>query len=92
MGELKDWGMKNSKFLRFSDGDSYEGIFQGHKLIVKDSFGEEKEVVRYKIDGRTFDSQSISLADQMDSIQIGDKIRLTRFGAGTDTKWSVEKI
>lgn len=92
MGELKDWGTKNSKFISFNDSDEYVGVYEGYKLVTKDSFGEEKEVVRYKFDGKSFDSQSISLCEQMDDIKVGERVKLVRTGKGTDTKWLVERV
>lgn len=92
MGELRNWGEKNSKFLSFTDGEYKEGVFEGAKIVVKDSFGEEKEVVRYKMDGKTFDSQSVGLAEQMDDVKVGERVRITRIGKGPETRWKVEKI
>ena len=92
MGHLKDFAKRTSKFLSFDDDGIIEGVFEGAKLVVKDSFGEEKEVVRYKIDGKTFDSMSGGLAGQMDDVSVGEKIRILRKGQGMETKYSVEKI
>ena len=89
MGGLKDWADKNSKFIKLSDGESCEGIYEGSKIVVKDCFGEEREIVRYKIDGKTFDSTSMSLARQMDGIPEGQRISIAREGEGTETKYKV---
>lgn len=92
MGIGKDYAKKNSKFLSFEEDGIIEGTFEGMKNIIKDSFGEEKEVIRYKIDGKTFDSTSTGLAIQMDDIKIGEKIRITRTGKSTETRYKVERI
>ena len=91
-GQLRDFAKKNSKFASFDEDGVIEGVFEGAKIVTKDSFGEEKEVCRYKIDGKTFDSISGSLATQMDSVTVGDKIRITRKGQGAETKYAVEVI
>jgi len=91
MGIGRDFSKKNSSFIKFDDG-VIEGVFGGMKIVVKDSFGEEKEVMRYKIDGKTFDSLSTALAEKMDEVKIGQKVRITKSGEGTSTKYSVEII
>ena len=92
MGILRDYAKRNSKFASFDEDGVIEGVFEGSKLVVKDSFGEEKEVCRYKIDGKSFDSISGSLAIQMDSVQVGQKIKITRKGQGAETKYVVEIV
>ena len=91
-GQLSDFAKKNSKFVSFDDEGVIEGAFEGAKIVTKDSFGEEKEVCRYKIEGKTFDSISGSLATQMDEVVVGDKVRITRKGQGAETKYHVEVI
>ncbi len=54
MGEGSDYAKRNSKFIKLKSGDSYEGIYEGRKFVIKDSFGEEKEIARYKIDLNLF--------------------------------------
>lgn len=92
MGIGSDFAKRNSKFIKIDDGESVEGIFGGSKAVLKDSFGEEKEVMRYKLDNKTFDSMSGSLAVQMDEVSVGQKIRISRTGKSTETKYLVEKI
>lgn len=92
MGELKDYAKRTSRFIKLEDKNSVEGIYEGVKFILKDSFGEEKEYARYKIDGRVFDSTSGGLATQMDEIKIGEQVRITRHGEGMDTKYTVENL
>jgi len=92
MGTGEDFAKRNSNFVKFDDEGFIEGVFNGMKPLVKDVFGEEKEVMRYKIDEKSFDSQSGSLAIQMDEINIGEKINIKRIGVGTETKYEVTKI
>ena len=92
MGEGKDYAKRNSRFLQFDDDGIIEGIFGGMKAVVKDSFGEEKEVMRYKIEGKTFDSMSGSLATQMDDVRINERVRITRKGKGAETTYLVENL
>jgi len=92
MGIGKDFAKRNSSFVKFDEDGIIEGIFGGMKSIVKETFGEEKEVMRYKIDDKTFDSQSVRLAELMDAIPVGSKIKVTKTGQSMDTKYEVEII
>ena len=92
MGILKDYAVKNSSFASFDDEGIIEGVFEGAKIVIKDSFGKEKEVCRYKIDGKTFDSVSGSLATQMDKMTAGQKVRIKKTGEGMETKYFVEVL
>ena len=92
MGIGKDFAKRNSTFIKFDEDGVIEGIFGGMKSIVKETFGEEKEVMRYKIDDKTFDSQSVRLAELMDTIPVGSKIKITKTGQSMDTKYEVEVI
>ena len=92
MGEGSDYAKRNSKFIKIGDGEFVEGIFEGRKFVVKDIFGEEKEICRYKIDGKTFDSQSGQLAIAFDNIHAGTRVKITRSGDGMDTKYLVENL
>jgi len=93
MGVGKDYAKKHSRFLSFKDDDGViSGVFKGMKPVLKESFGEEKEVMRYAIDEKVFDSQSGSLATQMDEIEVGTPVRITQTGSGMDTKYTVEKV
>ena len=92
MGIGKDFAKRNSSFIKFDEDGVIEGVFNGMKSIVKETFGEEKEVMRYKIDDKTFDSQSVRLAELMDTIPVGSKIKITKTGQSMDTKYEVEVI
>ena len=89
MGIGKDFAKRNSTFIKFDEDGVIEGIFGGMKSIVKETFGEEKEVMRYKIDDKTFDSQSVRLAELMDTIPVGSRIKITKTGQSMDTKYEV---
>ena len=92
MGIGREFAKSNSSFVKFDEGGVIAGQFQGMKMVVKDSFGEEKEVMRYKIDGKTFDSLSTALAEKMDDVVIGQRVKITKTGEGTSTKYAVEVI
>ena len=92
MGAGADYAKRTSKFIKIEDGEFVEGIYNGCKFIIKDSFGEEKEVARYKIDDKVFDSMSGGLATQMDEIKTGHRIRITRKGKSMDTKYTVTNL
>lgn len=92
MGIGRNYAKKHSKFISFDEDGIIEGVFNGMKPIVKESFGEEKEVMRYKIDDKTFDSQSAGLAIQMDDVKPGQRIKITKTGAGMETKYVVSII
>ena|SRR3990167_2054886 len=92
MGIGKDFAKRNSQYVSFDENDIIEGMFEGSKVVVKESFGQEKEVMRYRIDGKTFDSQSTGLAIQMDGCNPGDKIKIIRSGEGASTKYKVEVL
>ena len=90
--DLKDWSDKHSKYIKLKDGESFEGVYGGWKNVIKDAFGEEKETVRYTIDGKTLDSSSVGLSRQMAEVKVGDKIKITRSGSGPDTRYKVDKL
>ena len=95
---LKEYAKSKSSFVSIKADDSCTAIYKGYKFIEKDSFGETKECVRYLLedleDGvvRSFDSQSAALAEQMDSIKEGAKIKISRTGEGMETKYQVESV
>jgi len=90
MGQLGDFAKRNSAFISFDEEGIIEGVYEGAKIVIKDSFGKEKEVCRYRIDGKTFDSISGSLATQMDKVPVGSKVRIKKTGEAMDTKYVVE--
>jgi hypothetical protein len=92
MGLGREFQKRNSAFLKFDEEGVIEGIFEGMKCLIKDNFGEEREVMRYKINGKTFDSISGKLAVLMDDVRIGEHIRIVRSGTGKDTEYDVIKL
>ena len=88
----KDFAKRNSSFIKFDEHGVIEGVFKGMKSVLKEVFGEEKEVMRYKIDDKTFDSQSTRLAELMDAVSIGSMVKITKTGQGMDTKYEVEAL
>jgi hypothetical protein len=92
MGVGKDFAKRNSSFIKFDEDGVVEGVFNGMKAIIKETFGEEKEIMRYKIDDKSFDSQSVKLAELMDAVPVGSKVKITKTGQSMDTKYEVEVI
>ena len=96
MKSFKDFAKSKSAFVSVKDGESYTGIYQGYKFIEKDVKGETKEYARYLLEDlqdnvvRNLDSQSGSLATQMDKIPKGSLVKISKTGEGFDTKWKVE--
>lgn len=95
MGKLKDWGDKQSPFIRLSDGDSIVGQYLGFEF-VPNRFDPKKQSVRYIIvvDGeeKSFESGSSSVAFQFDKIGENENVRISREGEGTKTKYQVEAV
>ena len=95
---LSDYAKSKSNFVSLKDGESYMAVYKGFKFIEKESFGETKEYARYLLmdleDGivRNFDSMSGSLANRVDEIEIGTRIKITRAGEKMDTKYDVEIV
>jgi len=92
--EMKEWAKKNNKFVKLSDGESITATFKEVKTITKDSFGTEKEVMRYTLileDGslKIFENGSIALANEMANF-LGSKVTVTRHGEKQDTRYEIE--
>lgn len=92
MGVGKEFAKRNSSFIKFDEQGKIEGVFNGMKPVIKDTFGEEKEVMRYKIDDKTFDSQSVKLAELMDGVELGKRVVITKTGEGMETKYEVSVL
>jgi hypothetical protein len=93
--QLKDWSKKNNKFLKLENGESLTATLKSAKPIVKDSFGEEKEVIRYTFvtdDGheKIFDNGSAALASIL-AEHIGQVITIKREGEREKTRYIVKK-
>ena len=99
MGELADWAKKNSKTLILDDGESVDVVYQGFKVSVN-QFDPEKEIVFYKLqidtlDGiqtKAFKSASGRAARFFDKLTHGTRVKITRHGTGTDTKYEFAAI
>lgn len=89
MGELGDWGKKNSKYITIPDGETIEGKFEGSSFVPS-NFNPENTVVAYQIEGKIFNSGSRKLATAMDAVPIGSIVRISRTGAQAKTKYHVE--
>jgi len=93
MGKLSDWVDEKSDFLVIVDGESTKVIFLGYEL-TKSTFG--KETVRYKFDTefgeKYWDSSAKNIALFFDKLKKGQKVRITRTGEGTDTKYKPELV
>jgi len=93
---LQDFAKSKSNFISIKAGENYCCIYKGYKFVEKDSFGETKEYARYLLEDledhqvRNLDSQSADLAKQMSEIKEGSKIRISRTGEGTETKYDVD--
>lgn len=87
--DLKKWAKDNSKFIKLESGESFEGEYEGHKEALNMN---QEPTIQYKIEGKTFNSSSGALAMTMSDIKIGTKVRITKFGAGMQTKYQVEVL
>lgn len=90
--QAKEWSVKNSKFVRLDDGESFTGILKDMKPIPS-KFDPEKEVIHYTFslpDGsvKYWDNGSGATCEALSAL-IGKKVTLTRMGEGTQTKYEV---
>ena len=90
---LHDYVKDNSKFLRLDNGESFEGTYVGFK-VTGSRFDPGKETVVYKVkydDGKEvfFQTASIAVAKLFSKFRGGEKIRITRTGSGTNTKYKI---
>jgi len=89
MGELASWSKENAKYIKIENGESYEGIYNGYKQGV--NMNGDPAII-YNLDDKEFKSSSTVLAETMDSIATGSKVRLSRIGEGKNTRWTVTVI
>ena len=94
--QLKQWGKLNNRFLKLEDGESITVTLKSFKPVLKDSFGEEKEVIRYVLvteagTEKTFDNGSTRLAEIMSEF-FGKEIVITRHGEREKTKYDVREF
>ena len=90
---LNDFVKDNSKFLRLSDKESFEGTYKGFK-VTQSTFDPEKETVVYRLaysDGKQvfFQTASVAVAKTFGKLKGGEQIRIIRHGAGTKTQYAI---
>ena len=92
---LLEWARDSSPFLTLANGESVDCEYLGYD-IVANRFDVDKETVRYTVcinkKNKTFEKSSGSFAKDMAKIKEGTMIRLTRFGEGNQTKYTVAEI
>ena len=95
MGKLRDWASEHSNYLKIDDGESVEAVYKGYETFV-DKQNEDRDKIRYffEVDGteKTFESQSVALAEQMDEVNDGEKIIISRSGKGRQTRYDVKRV
>jgi len=95
MGQLKKWSDKNSKFVKIEDGQTIEAVFEGYKIITS-HFDSDREVIRYllKIDDtvKPWETGASTVAVFFDTVQPGEKVRITRHGTGKNTTFECQTI
>lgn len=90
---LGEFVKDNSKFLRLSDGECFEGIYRTFK-VVPSTFDPEKETCVYKLeypDGKVtfFQTSSIVVAKTFSKFKGGETVKITREGEGNKTKYKI---
>lgn len=93
MKNLNDFVRDNSKFLRLEDGESFEGFYLTFK-VTGSKYDPEKETVIYKLryeDGKEvyFQTASVAVAKTFGKLKGGEKIKIKRKGAGTNTQYLI---
>ena len=97
MKSLNDYVKLNSKFLSIPDGESVILIYKGYS-IVPDKFKPGSETVSYLFvepetgRGLPWNKSSNKIALEMKKVEIGQMVRITRFGDGFDTKYKIQVI
>ena len=92
MGEGAEFAKRNSKYVSWENG-VVEGVLEERKaFMTTDRDGEEIEKMRYVLDGKILTSASGKLAIEMDNIELGQKVKITKTGEGFDTKYEVSAL
>jgi hypothetical protein len=96
MGDLKDWAMKQGKFIKFESDIPVTLVYKGYKM-VPDKYaepGNERDIPRYEFDfegtAKFSDIPNKSLAYGLDGVASGSVVTITRTGESTDTKYDVQ--
>ena len=92
--QMKQWAKAKNPFLKLNDGESIIAVLKSARAITKDSFGQEKEVIRYQLmtdegQEKVFENGSPALAAILADF-MGQRIALTRHGEGTKTRYEVK--
>jgi len=90
---LNDFVKENSKFLRLSNGESFEGVYRGYKVAAS-TFDPEKDTCNYKLeypDGQAvfFQTSSVAVAKTFSRLTGGEMIKIVRDGSGNKTKYHI---
>lgn len=92
---LGDFVKDNSKFLKLGNGESFEGVYKGYK-VGPSKFDPEKETCVYKFscEGEDekfvyFQTASVAVAKIFSQYKGGEKVKITRQGEGTNTKYKI---
>lgn len=95
MGRLADWAKENSQFLKIQDGESVEVVYKKSKFIPS-VFDSDKETVRYTFETdygeKTWDTSASYVALFFDELKAGQRVRITREGEGTKTKYKLNVL
>ena len=90
--QAREWNVKNSKFVKLDDGESFTGVLKDMKNIPS-KFDPEKEVIHYTFelsDGslKYWDNGSGRTCEEMAAL-MKRKVTITRMGEGNQTKYEV---
>lgn len=90
--QAKEWGRKNSRFLKLEDGENFIAKLKDMKPIPN-RFDIEKEVIRYTFefeDGtvKSWENGNAKVLEQMTEL-VGKKVQVLRNGEGNKTKYEV---
>lgn len=95
MGRLADWAKKNSRFLKIPDGGSATVVYKKSEPIPS-VFDADKETVRYTFETeygeKNWDTSAGYVAFFFDELKAGQKVKITREGVGTKTKYTLSKL
>lgn len=93
--QMRDWVIKNSKFVKVEEGEPFIGTVEDAKAITKDSpSGESIEVIRFTLrtaDGtaKTWDTRNGGIIDKMAGY-MNRKVCLSCTGEGSKKRYNVE--
>ncbi len=92
MGELANWGKKNSPYLKIGDNETVKVAFEGYK-IVPDNRDPSKEKIRYEFEWeretKYFESASSAVAMKLDSAKVGDIFYIHKSKQGDKNRYEV---